>query len=44
MLNEFNQSTPSSLIYAFLKLQQLLKDSRGHWPDRAIGPTVPDGI
>jgi NADH-quinone oxidoreductase subunit B len=35
---------PEALIYAFLKLQQLIKDRRGHWPDRAIGPTVPDGI
>jgi NADH-quinone oxidoreductase subunit B len=35
---------PEGLIYAFLKLQQLIKDRRGHWPDRAIGPTVPDGI
>jgi NADH-quinone oxidoreductase subunit B len=34
---------PEALIYAFLKLQQLIKDRRGHWPDRAIGPTVPDG-
>jgi hypothetical protein len=27
-----------------MKLQQLIKDRRGHWPERAIGPTVPDGI
>jgi hypothetical protein len=26
------------------KLQQVIKDRRAHWPDRAIGPTVPDGI
>ena len=26
-----------------MKLQQLIKDRRGHWPERAIGPTVPDG-
>jgi len=25
-------------------LQQLVKDRRGHWPERAIGPTVPKGI
>jgi hypothetical protein len=24
-----------------MKLQQLVKDRRGHWPDRPIGPTVP---
>jgi NADH-quinone oxidoreductase subunit B len=35
---------PEALNYAFLKLQQLIKDRRGHWADRAIGPTVPDGI
>ena len=35
---------PEALIFAFLKLQQLIKDRRGHWLDRAIGPTVPDGI
>jgi len=27
-----------------MKLQQLIKDRRGHWPERAIGPTVPEGI
>jgi hypothetical protein len=27
-----------------MKLQQLVKDRRGHWPERAIGPTVPAGI
>jgi NADH-quinone oxidoreductase subunit B len=35
---------PEGLIYAMLKLQQLVKDRRGHWPERAIGPTVPTGI
>ena len=35
---------PEGLIYGFLKLQQLIKDRRGHWPDRAIGPNVPDLI
>ena len=33
---------PEGLIFGFLKLQQLIKDRRGHWPDRAIGPNVPD--
>ena len=35
---------PEALIYAFLKLQQLIKDRRGHWAQRAIGPTVPEGV
>jgi NADH-quinone oxidoreductase subunit B len=35
---------PEGLIYGMMKLQQLVKDRRGHWPERAIGPTVPDGV
>jgi len=35
---------PEALIHGFLTLQQRIKDRRGQWPDRAIGPTVPDGI
>jgi NADH-quinone oxidoreductase subunit B len=35
---------PEGLIFAMLKLQQLIKDRRGHWPERAIGPTVPEGV
>ena len=35
---------PEALIYGFLHLQQLIKDRRGQWADRAIGPTVPDGV
>jgi NADH-quinone oxidoreductase subunit B len=35
---------PEGLIYGFLHLQQLIKDRRGQWADRAIGPTVPEGI
>src|SRR5205823_6686474 len=35
---------PEGLIYGMMKLQQLIKDRRGHWPERAIGPTVPAGI
>jgi NADH-quinone oxidoreductase subunit B len=31
---------PEALIHGFLQLQQLIKDRRGHWPDRPIGPTV----
>ena len=33
---------PEGLIYGMMKLQQLVKDRRGHWPERAIGPTVPE--
>jgi len=32
---------PEGLIYGMMKLQQLVKDRRGHWPDRPVGPTVP---
>ncbi len=35
---------PEGLIYGMMKLQQIVKDRRGHWPDRAIGPTVPAGV
>ena len=35
---------PEGLIYGMMKLQQLVKDRRGQWPDRAIGPTVPEDV
>jgi NADH-quinone oxidoreductase subunit B len=35
---------PEGLIYGMMKLQQLIKERRGHWPERKIGPTVPEGI
>ncbi len=35
---------PEALIYAMMKLQKLIRDRRGHWPERAIGPNVPEGI
>jgi len=35
---------PEGLIYAMMRLQQLIKDRRGQWAERAIGPTVPDGV
>jgi len=35
---------PEGLIYGMMKLQQLIKERRGHWPERSIGPTVPEGI
>jgi NADH-quinone oxidoreductase subunit B len=35
---------PEGLIYGMLKLGQLVKERRGHWPERAIGPTVPEDV
>ena len=35
---------PEGLMYGMMKLQQLVKERRGHWPDRAIGPTVPERV
>ena len=35
---------PEGLIYGMMKFQQLIKDRRGHWPERRIGPTVPEGV
>ncbi len=35
---------PEGLIYGMLQLGQLVKDRRGHWTERVIGPTVPDDI
>ncbi|MGD0248764.1 MAG: NADH-quinone oxidoreductase subunit B [Candidatus Limnocylindrales bacterium] len=35
---------PEGLIYGMLQLGQLVKDRRGHWDEREIGPTVPDDI
>jgi NADH-quinone oxidoreductase subunit B len=35
---------PEGLIYGMMKLQQLVKERRGHWPERAIGPTVPEDV
>jgi NADH-quinone oxidoreductase subunit B len=35
---------PEGLIFGMMKLQQLVKDRRGHWPERPIGPTVPAQI
>ena len=32
---------PEGLIYGMLKLQQLILERRGHWPERRVGPTVP---
>jgi NADH-quinone oxidoreductase subunit B len=35
---------PEGLIYGMMQLGQIVKDQRGHWPEREIGPTVPDKI
>jgi len=35
---------PEGLIYGMMKLQQLIRERRGEWAKRAVGPTVPDGI
>ena len=35
---------PEGLIYGMMQLGQLVKDRRGHWAERNIGPTVPDDI
>jgi NADH-quinone oxidoreductase subunit B len=35
---------PEGLIYGMLQLGQIVKDQRGHWPERTIGPTVPDDV
>jgi NADH-quinone oxidoreductase subunit B len=34
---------PEGLIYGMMKLQQLVNERRGHWAERAVGPTVPAG-
>jgi NADH-quinone oxidoreductase subunit B len=35
---------PEGLIYGMMKLQQLVKDRRGEWHERPIGPTVPQDV
>ncbi len=35
---------PEGLIYGMMKLQQLIRERRGHWAERAVGPTVPLGV
>ena len=35
---------PEGLIYGMMKLGQLVKERRGHWPDRPIGPNVPRDV
>jgi NADH-quinone oxidoreductase subunit B len=35
---------PEGLIYGMMKLQQLVKDRRGEWHERPIGPSVPQDV
>jgi len=35
---------PEGLIYGMMKLQQLVKERRGQWQDRPIGPSVPEDV
>jgi NADH-quinone oxidoreductase subunit B len=35
---------PEGLIYGMMKLQQLIRERRGHWSERRVGPTVPAGV
>jgi len=35
---------PEGLIYGMMQLGQLVKDHRGHWNEREIGPNSPEDI
>jgi NADH-quinone oxidoreductase subunit B len=35
---------PEGLIYGMMMLQQLIRERRGHWDERTVGPTVPAGV
>jgi NADH-quinone oxidoreductase subunit B len=35
---------PEGLIYGMMKLQQLIRERRGHWAERTVGPTVPTNV
>jgi NADH-quinone oxidoreductase subunit B len=35
---------PEGLIYGMMQLQQLIKDRRGQWRDRRVGPNVPTDV
>jgi NADH-quinone oxidoreductase subunit B len=35
---------PEGLIYGMMKLGQLVKERRGEWHERPIGPTVPEDV
>jgi len=35
---------PEGLIYGMMKLQQLVKERRGQWAERPVGPNVPEDV
>lgn len=35
---------PEGLIFGMMKLQQLVKDRRGKWQERAVGPNTPEDV
>jgi NADH-quinone oxidoreductase subunit B len=35
---------PEGLIYGMMKLAQLVKQRRGEWPERRVGPSVPEDV
>jgi NADH-quinone oxidoreductase subunit B len=35
---------PEGLIFGMMKLQQLIKDRRGKWQERAVGPNTPEDV
>ena len=35
---------PEGLIYGMMRLQQLVKEQRGKWRERPVGPSVPEGV
>jgi NADH-quinone oxidoreductase subunit B len=35
---------PEGLLFGMMRLQQLVKERRGHWDERRVGPTVPEGV
>ena len=35
---------PEGLIYGMMKLGQLVKERRGHWPEREVAPNVPADV
>jgi len=35
---------PEGLIFGMMKLQQLVKERRGKWQERAVGPNVPEAV
>lgn len=35
---------PEGLIFGMMKLQQLIKERRGKWQERSVGPNVPEAV